>query len=191
MRDLDRYVRLMETVFPDPGEAPPLLRRARAVQLVLSGDDLEAAAVREEVPLFHLRRSDWNAVRFRGSSRRCTRRPIQDRTVYNPIARAVRERVPFLPLPVFTFEVWLGGLIVAVCALVLLSPFAFRGARWMAPLVYAFGVLMMGNGLAPLAGSWYLDRWMPGATSAPLLMAASTWLLWRVHGRGGASAPSP
>lgn len=65
MSDLDRYVRLMETVFPDPGEAPPLLRRARAVQLVLSGDDLEAAAVREEVPLFHLRR--WvEAVRVDG-----------------------------------------------------------------------------------------------------------------------------
>lgn len=24
-------------------------------------------------------------------------------SVYNPIARAIRERVPFLPLPVFTF----------------------------------------------------------------------------------------
>src|SRR5256885_3873849 len=32
-------------------------------------------------------------------------------SVYNPAVRAIRARFPFLPLPTFTFPVWLGGLI--------------------------------------------------------------------------------
>ena len=32
-------------------------------------------------------------------------------SIYNPAARALRDRLPFLPLPTFSFGVWLGGLI--------------------------------------------------------------------------------
>jgi hypothetical protein len=102
-------------------------------------------------------------------------------SVYNPAAQAIRERLPFLPLPTFTFEVWLGGLILAVIVLLSLSHAAFRGAWWMAPLSYLFGVLMLGNGLLHLAGSIYLGRAMPGVYSAPLLLGAAIHLLRRTR----------
>ena len=51
-------------------------------------------------------------------------------SVYNPTVESIRRRFPFLPLPVFTFDVWLAGLIAAVILLLALSRFAFRGASW-------------------------------------------------------------
>jgi hypothetical protein len=99
-------------------------------------------------------------------------------SVYNPAARAVRERLPFLPLPTFTFDVWLTGLVLAVLLLLSLSPFAFQGARWMAPLSYAFGVMMFANGLQHTVASLYMRRAMPGLYSAPLLLGSSVYLLW-------------
>jgi hypothetical protein len=98
-------------------------------------------------------------------------------SVYNPAARAIRQRFPLLPLPVFTFEVWLTGLILALVTLLGLSFFVFRGARWMRPLAYIFSVMMMANGLGHMAGSFYLGRLMPGVYSSPLLLAASGLLL--------------
>ncbi len=97
--------------------------------------------------------------------------------VYNPLVQAIRQKVPFLPLPVFTFGVWLGGLIAAVIVLLLLSRFAFRGARWIALLAYPFGIFMLFNGLLHCAGSVYFGRLMPGVYSSPLLLAASVHLL--------------
>ena len=47
--------------------------------------------------------------------------------VYNPAVRAIRARLPLLPLPTFTFSVWLTGLILAVAILAALSPLAFVG----------------------------------------------------------------
>jgi len=97
--------------------------------------------------------------------------------VYNPAVRAIRARFPFLPLPTFTFRVWLTGLVLAVAVLASLAPFAFRGAPWMPPMAYAFGIVMAGNGLLHLAGSVYLRKAMPGVYSAPLLVAAAVYLL--------------
>lgn len=98
-------------------------------------------------------------------------------SVYNPNALAIRRRLPFLPLPTFTFKVWLSLLILAVAVLLALSPFAFRGARWMVPLSYVFAIIMFLNGLAHVVSSVYLRRWMPGVYSSPLLLAVSAWLL--------------
>ena len=104
-------------------------------------------------------------------------------SVYNPAVQAIRRTLPFLPLPTFTFEVWLTGLIVAIMLLLLLSPLAFRGVWWMAPLSYFYGVMMLGNGLLHIAGSFYLGRLMPGVYSAPLLLGASVYLLLRTYWR--------
>jgi hypothetical protein len=30
-------------------------------------------------------------------------------SVYNPAVQAIRKRVPFIPLPIFKFRVWLAG----------------------------------------------------------------------------------
>ncbi len=98
-------------------------------------------------------------------------------SVYNPAVRAIRARFPFLPLPTFTFRVWLAGLVLAVVVLASLTPFAFWGAGWMRPIAYAFGIVMAGNGLLHLVGSVYMKKALPGVYSAPLLLAAAVYLL--------------
>jgi hypothetical protein len=80
-------------------------------------------------------------------------------------------------MPEFTFDVWLSGLITAIIVLTALSRFAFAGSRWMTIPSYIYGVLMFMNGLGHLAGTAYMGRPMPGVYSAPLLIAASTWLI--------------
>lgn len=98
-------------------------------------------------------------------------------SVYNPTARAIREQLPFLPLPIFTFGVWFTGLILAVLILLLSSGFAFRGARWLKPISYALAVLMLGNGFLHLLASAYKGEMMPGVYSSPVLIGAAIWLL--------------
>ena len=98
-------------------------------------------------------------------------------SVYNPAVRAIRARFPFLPLPTFTFPVWLGGLITVTIVLFALSPAAFRGEPVMRPAAYVFGVVMAGNGLLHLVGSVYMRKAMPGVYSAPIILAAAVYLL--------------
>jgi hypothetical protein len=103
-------------------------------------------------------------------------------SVYNPIVLQLRAAWSWFPMPTFTFGSWLGGLIVLVIVLALLTP-AIRTGGWLvAGGSVVFGVLMFMNGVGHLAGSAYFRRWLPGATTAPLLLAGGTWLLhatWR------------
>src|SRR5262249_1066042 len=57
-------------------------------------------------------------------------------SVYNPTVLAVRRHVNWFPMPVFSFDSWLAGLIVTDLILFSLSWFVARGARWMRPLAY-------------------------------------------------------
>ncbi len=98
-------------------------------------------------------------------------------SVYNPAVEAIRQRVPWIPLPTFTFPIWLAGLVLLVSVLLLFSTSAFRGARWMVWLAYPLGVIMVLNGAGHLAGSIYEGRPMPGVYSSPLLLAAAAFLL--------------
>ena len=98
-------------------------------------------------------------------------------SVYNPAVQAIRQRTSWIPLPTFTFPVWLGGLILLVTILLLLSPFAFRGAWWVVWLAYPLSAIMLLNGLGHVAGTIYLRRPMPGVYSSPLLLAAASYLL--------------
>jgi hypothetical protein len=104
-------------------------------------------------------------------------------SVYNPTVLAIRERIPWLPLPVFTFEAWLTGLIAAIAILSLLNVAVANGRKWTIPASYVFGVLMLMNGLGHFAGSLRMGAAMPGVYSSPLLIAGSLNLLrvvWRV-----------
>jgi hypothetical protein len=98
-------------------------------------------------------------------------------SVYNPTVERIRERLPFLPLPTWSFELWAASLAVACALLLALTSFAFRGARWMVPLAWIFAVVMTANGVLHILGSFYLGRIMPGAYSAPLLLMAAFWLM--------------
>jgi uncharacterized protein with HXXEE motif len=101
--------------------------------------------------------------------------------VYNPIVLAARARLPWFPMPVFTFGVWLAGLCVLVAVLCAASPLAYKRSPIARRAAYPYGVIMLLNGAGHLAGSIYLQRWAPGATTAPLLLAASVWLLITVR----------
>jgi Protein of unknown function with HXXEE motif len=97
--------------------------------------------------------------------------------VYNPIVRSMRRRLTWFPMPTFTFGVWLAGLCALVLLLTTLTPLAYRRARLTQLAAYPFAAIMLLNGIGHLAGSLYLGRWAPGATTAPFLIAASLWLL--------------
>ncbi len=105
--------------------------------------------------------------------------------VYNPTVLVLRERYSWFPMPVFEFADWLAGLIIGIVILLALSPFAFRGARWLRPLAYFFAVIMLlnafGHTLGTIAGrtvsSVTFERPMPGFYSSPLLLVASVYLL--------------
>jgi hypothetical protein len=105
-------------------------------------------------------------------------------SVYNPAVRAIRARLPYLPLPTFTFGVWLAGLAAGVALLLLLTPAAFHGSRWNVRVALPLSALMFANGLGHVGGSIYLGRLAPGVISAPLLLVASVWLFreaWRLR----------
>jgi hypothetical protein len=98
-------------------------------------------------------------------------------SVYNPTVQAIRARFPFLPLPTFTFGVWLTGLVVAVLLLASLTPAAARGAAGMRPAAYVFGAIMAGNGVLHIGASIWKRKLMPGTYSAPLILAAAVYLI--------------
>ncbi|HTZ20744.1 MAG TPA: HXXEE domain-containing protein [Opitutaceae bacterium] len=96
---------------------------------------------------------------------------------YNPTVRAIRDRLPWIPLPTFSFRVWIAGLVAGIALLFLLSPVAFRGAKWLTVIAVPFSVMMVGNGLGHVGSSIYFGRFMPGVYSSPILIAASLWAL--------------
>jgi hypothetical protein len=109
--------------------------------------------------------------------------------VYNPTVRALRAQMTWLPLPVFTFPAWLGGLIVAVVVLVGLTPFvAGRSRAWRA-FAYFVSVVMLFNGVGHIAGTIAgrtvatvrFSRPMPGFYSAPLLLVTSVLVMVRLQ----------
>ena len=102
---------------------------------------------------------------------------------YNPLVLAIRSRVWWFPMPTFTFGVWLGGLMALVVVLAVLSPAIRRGAAGTRVLSWTFSAIMLLNGLGHLGGSIYFERWLPGTTSAPLLLLASVVLARRTWKR--------
>jgi hypothetical protein len=111
--------------------------------------------------------------------------------VYNATVLAIRAEWPWLPLPVFRFETWITGLILAILALLSLSPFVFREERWTRPTGYIFATLMAANALLHTLGT-VLGRTaeavqfagpMPGFYSSPFLLAASIYLLIGLRSR--------
>jgi hypothetical protein len=97
--------------------------------------------------------------------------------VYNSLVDGIRAKHPWVPLPTFTFPIWLGGLIVAVLFLLALTPVVARGARWVRALSVILGVLMTGNALGHIGASVYWGEPAPGVYSSPILLLAALALL--------------
>ena len=105
--------------------------------------------------------------------------------VYNPTVKALRQRKSWFPMPVFTFGVWLGGLVAGNVILLGLSVFVWRGAPWMRLPAYIFAGIMLMNGLGHIVGTVYgrtvasvhFRRPMPGFYSSPFMLLASLYML--------------
>ena len=97
--------------------------------------------------------------------------------VYNGIVEGLRTRHPWMPLPTFTFPVWLGGLVLGVLLLLALTPFVSRGRGWIRVVSLILGTLMLGNALGHLGASIHWGRVAPGAYSSPVLLIAAVALL--------------
>ena len=105
--------------------------------------------------------------------------------VYNPTVLEARQRLGWFPMPVFTFETWLSGLVAGTILLFSLTPLAFRGARWLRPFAYFVAVLMILNALGHTLGTIFgrsfpdvtFQRPMPGFYSSPLLFVSAVWML--------------
>jgi len=101
---------------------------------------------------------------------------------YNPLVLRIRSRFSWFPMPTFTFDVWLAGLVALIVVLALLTPAVRRGAPLTRAASWVLTVIMFANGIGHLAGSVYFQRWLPGATSAPVLLVTSVLLAittWR------------
>ncbi|MGH9522613.1 MAG: hypothetical protein ACRD3E_08785 [Terriglobales bacterium] len=106
-------------------------------------------------------------------------------SVYNPTVLALRARWPWWPMPTFTFQEWLAGLILADILLLAITPLFYRGGRPLRWFACMFAVLMIGNGMGHILGtiagrtvqSVHFARPAPGFYSSPLLIAASIWVL--------------
>ena len=93
--------------------------------------------------------------------------------LYNPTVLGIRARVPWLVAPTFTFPVWISLLVMGVIGLLILSRWVKRGLHWTVYASYAFAGIMLANGIAHLGFSVYKGRWMPGAYTSPLVLAAA------------------
>jgi Protein of unknown function with HXXEE motif len=102
---------------------------------------------------------------------------------YNPLVLSIRSRVPWFPMPTFTFRVWLAGLVMLVIGLAILGGPVRRGAPGTLLASWVLAAIMFLNGLGHLGGSLYFSRWLPGTTSAPLLLVGSVWLGLQVWAR--------
>jgi hypothetical protein len=92
---------------------------------------------------------------------------------YNPLVLSIRSTIGWFPMPTFNFGEWLAGLAVLVIVLACLAPAVRRGVAGTRFASWVLGVVMFMNGIGHLAGSLFFGRWLPGATSAPLLLIAS------------------
>jgi hypothetical protein len=97
--------------------------------------------------------------------------------VYNGIVEGLRAQYPWVPMPTFTFPVWLGGLILGVVLLLALTPMVTRRARWIRVVSLILGVIMTGNAFGHLGASIYWGRPAPGVFSSPILLIAAIALL--------------
>lgn len=116
-------------------------------------------------------------------------------SVYNPTVQALRAELGFWPMPTLEFRAWLGGLIAGVIVLLALSPFVFRGARWIRPIFYFLAIVAgllnafghtVGTIFGQTVSTVHFPRPAPGFYSSPLLVIAAVYALMQLRRtRGG------
>ncbi len=108
---------------------------------------------------------------------------------YNATVLTLYGHFSWFPRMDMAFRQWLIGLIVAILICSALTPFAFRNSRWLRPLAYLLAIIHFLNGLGHITvqilgrtvPSVHFDGISPGFYTAPLLLAASAYLFWRLR----------
>ena len=108
---------------------------------------------------------------------------------YNATILTLAAHFWWFPRVVWPYREWLIGLLVGVAVCFALTPFAFRGSRWMRPLAYLYAAIHFFNGmghiLATILGqtvpSVRFTGVAPGFYTAPLLLLASAYLFWSLR----------
>jgi len=108
---------------------------------------------------------------------------------FNATVLTLYGHCSWFPRMDMTYREWLTPLIVAVVVCTAMTPFAFRNARWLRPLAYLFALIHFLNGMghiiAQIRGeavpSVRFQGIAPGFYTAPLLLAASAYLFWRLR----------
>lgn len=95
---------------------------------------------------------------------------------YNPLAMSLRDMLLWTWMPTFTFAAWIGGWIVILAALYGMTWFAAYAARWMVWAAIAYAEVAFLFAAAKIGFAIYLQKAIPGVYTAPLLLAASSWL---------------
>ena len=106
-------------------------------------------------------------------------------SIYNPTVLALRAKYSWFPMPTFTFPVWLTGLVLLILVMFALSPFFFRGDRWVRPIAYFMAFVNVLNALSHTTATIFgrtvasvqFPRPAPGFYSSPFLFIASIVLL--------------
>lgn len=96
---------------------------------------------------------------------------------YNGLALNLNERLGFFLMPVFSFEAWLGGLILGIIVCFAITPLVNRGGRLIRTFVVLLGMLMVVNALGHMAGSALVGRLLPGFWSSPFLLATAVFVV--------------
>ena len=104
--------------------------------------------------------------------------------VYNATVLAMRARYAWFPMPTYVYRDWLTGLVIVCALLLLLTPLAYRNARYLRPFAYFFAIVMLLNGIGHTLVSIFgrtvssiaVARPAPGFYSSPLLLAGAVYL---------------
>ena len=97
---------------------------------------------------------------------------------YNNFVESLRAKLGFFPAPTFSFAIWFGGLTTGILLCFGFTVFIARGGRlnrWIATIL---GFLMTFNALGHLSGSVYYGKILPGASSSPLLLLVSLFMVF-------------
>lgn len=109
---------------------------------------------------------------------------------YNATVLTLYGHFWWFPRMDMDFREWATMLVVAIAALLLLTPFAYRNAPFLRPIAYVFAGIMLLNGMAHIAFT-ILGHTVPSVTfvgtapgfySSPLLLAGAIYLLLRLRG---------
>jgi hypothetical protein len=111
--------------------------------------------------------------------------------LYEDVGRVLILLFPSLELPPFQREVWLINLGGALIALVALTWWIKTRGPLTATASYVLAAFASGNGALHLLAIAALKSMVPGAWTAPLLIAAGLYLFVAVPQRGRRVGPAP